>query len=67
MNQQQNRLLQREGGNEQEVKDVDVHDMKEIQATSIPILTAIVAAATGQFKAQIMPVLADRVRDWKSM
>lgn len=67
MNQQQSRLLQRKGANEQEAKDVDVHDMEEIQATSVPILTAIVAAATGQFKAQIMPVLADTVLDWKSV
>lgn len=67
MNQQQSRLLQRKGASEQEAKDVDVHDMEEIQATSVPILTAIVAAATGQFKAQIMPVLADTVLDWKSV
>lgn len=42
-------------------------DSEEIQATRVPILSAIVAASTGQFKAQIMPVVADAVPEWKSM
>lgn len=42
------------------------HDMEEIQATSVPVFPAIVAS-TGQFKAQIMPVVADAVPEWKSV
>lgn len=67
MNQQQSRLLEQEGTDGQEAKDVAAHDMEEIQATSVPIFPAIVAARTGQFKAQIMPVVADAVPEWKSM
>lgn len=60
MNQQQSRLLQREGTNEQEAKEMAVHDMEKIQAASVPILTTIVAASTGQFKAQIIQFLSGR-------
>ena len=67
MNQQQSRLLEREGTNEQEAKDKATYDMEEIQATSVPIFCAIAAASTGQFKAQIMPAVADAVPEWKSM
>lgn len=42
-------------------------DTEEIQATRVPVFPAIVAASTGQFKAQIMPVVADAVPEWKSM
>lgn len=66
-NQQQSRLLEWEGTNEQEAKDVATRDTEEIQATRVPIFPAIVAAPTGQFKAQIMPVVADAVPEWKSM
>lgn len=37
MNQQQSKLLEQEGTNEQEAKDVATQDMEEIQATSVPI------------------------------
>lgn len=37
MNQQQSKLLEQEGTNEQEAKDVATQDMEEIQATSVPV------------------------------
>ena len=67
MNQQQSRLLERERTNEQAARDVAPHDMEEIQADSVPIFPAIVAASIGQFKEQIMPAVADAVPAWKSM
>lgn len=67
MNQQQSSLLEQKGTNEQKAKDVATHDMENVQATSVPIFPAVVATSTGQFKAQIMPVVADRVPEQKSL
>lgn len=67
MNQQQSKLLEQEGTNEQEAKDVATQDTEEIPSYFCTYFSAIVAASTGQFKAQIMFGMADAILEGKSM